>query len=125
MRHAGRAVEVDRASEMFQVCEPHLDLLALAPRLLEEHRCRPATGNVPCVLCADVTWNFSKWVLRTAQGFEFATVTIELPGKIKYCRAIIHKRACRPEYLSRRTVVDVARRVVSKLSTREVPSSRL
>jgi hypothetical protein len=58
--------------DALQVCEPHLDLLALALRLLEGLGPGQGTGNVASgwVLIA---WNLAKRNLRTALRSEFAT----------------------------------------------------
>ena len=61
--------------------EPHLDLLALAPRLLEAFGAGERTGNVSGVFM-DVARNFACWLFWTALRFERAYIAVELAGAI-------------------------------------------
>src|SRR6266851_3742237 len=103
--------------DTFQVCEPHLDALAIAPRLLEGISADERSGDIACVL-VNVARDLSCWFLWTAPRFEETLVAIELAGTIKKRRAVMH-RAARSEFLASRAVVDVSLRVVSKVAARE------
>src|SRR5260370_41153543 len=102
--------------DTFQVCEPHLDALAVAPRLLEGVSADEQSGDIACVL-VNVARDLSCWFLRTTPRFEGASVAIELACAIKKRLAIMH-RAARSECLATRTVVDVSLRVASKFAAR-------
>jgi hypothetical protein len=67
--------------DTLQVCEPHLDLLAFAPRLLEALGASEGTSNVPGVLM-DIARDLALWVFRAALRFERAYIAIELAGAI-------------------------------------------
>src|SRR3954467_8438598 len=59
--------------DALQVCKPHLDLLALAPRLLEALGASERPGNVSRVFM-DVARDLARWILWTALRFEWATI---------------------------------------------------
>ena len=100
------------------MCEPHLDLLALAPRLLEGLGPGEGTRNITSGFVL-IAWNLAKWDLRTALGSEFATVAVVLSGQIEKCGSAIHECPGRRQGLTRGTMVDVACRIISKVATRE------
>ena len=98
--------------------EPHLDLLAFSSRHLEGIGIHERPGNVSGVLM-DVARDPTKWDLRAAQRFEFAAVAIMLPRQIEQRGSIIHQcPGCR-QGLTRRAVVDVVCRIISKVTARE------
>jgi hypothetical protein len=66
------------------VREPHLDLLAFAPRLLEALGASERPGNVPGVLMY-VARDFARWFFWTALRFERAYIEVELACTIKKC----------------------------------------
>src|SRR5882672_3270822 len=103
--------------DALQVCEPHLDLLALASRLLKALGTSERPGDVSGVLM-DVARDLARWVFRTALRFERAYVAVELAGTIQKRLALVHS-ATRPEPLSAWAVVDVIGRVISKVAARE------
>ena len=84
--------------DAFQVRKPHLDLLALAPRLLEALGASERPGNVPGVLMY-VTRDLARWLFWTALRFERAYIAVELACTIQKCLALVHG-AARPEPLS-------------------------
>jgi len=100
------------------VCEPHLDLLALPSRLLERLGPGEGTRNIPSGFVL-IAWNLAKWDLRTAQRSEFATVAVALSSQIDQRGPAIHKCPRRREGLARRTMIDVARRIILKVAARE------
>ena len=96
--------------------EPHLDALAIVPRLFEGVSADERSGDVACVL-VNIARDLSCWLLRTAPGFEGASVAIELACAIKK-RLSFMQRAASSEFLAPRTVVDVSLRVVAKIAAR-------
>jgi hypothetical protein len=62
------------------VCKPHLDLLALAPRLLKDPGPGERTRNVTRGFVL-IAWNLAKQDLRTALRSEFATAAAVLSGR--------------------------------------------
>jgi hypothetical protein len=66
-----------------------------------------------------IAWNLAKWDLRTGQRSEFATVAVALSSQIDQRGPAIHKCPRRREGLARRTMTDVARRIISKFAVRE------
>jgi hypothetical protein len=99
------------------VGKPHLDLLALAPRLLEALGASERPGDVSGVLMY-VARDLARWFLRTALWFERAYIAVELARTIQKRLAFVHG-AARSEPLSARAVVDVAGRIISKVAARE------
>jgi len=68
--------------DALQVCEPHLDLLALTSRLLEALGASERSGDVSGMLM-DVARDLARWLLRTALRFEWAYIAVELAGAIQ------------------------------------------
>src|SRR5439155_11366376 len=66
----------------------------------------------------DVARDLARWVFRTALRFEWAYIAVELAGAIQKRLALMYGAAC-PKLLSAGAVVNVARRVISKVATRE------
>src|ERR1700704_2224807 len=83
--------------DALQVCEPHLDLLALTSRLLKALGASERPGNVSGML-VDVARDLASWFLWTALRFERANIAVELAGTIQQCLAFVHG-AARPESL--------------------------
>src|ERR1700722_12862087 len=100
--------------DALQVCEPHLDLLALMPRPFEGLGASQRSGDVPGVLM-DVTRDLARWFFWTALRFKRAYIAVELARTIQKRLALVHS-AARPEPLSARAVVDVAGRIISKVA---------
>ena len=86
--------------DALQVCEPHLDLLALAPRLLKALGASERAGNVSGVLM-DVTRDLARRLLWAALRFERAYVAVELACTIQKRLALVNGAAC-SELLSAR-----------------------
>jgi hypothetical protein len=84
------------------VSEPHLDLLALASRLLKALSASERPRNVSGMLM-DVARDLALWFLWTALRFEWAYMAVELTCAIQERLALIH-RAARSELLSARAV---------------------
>src|SRR5450756_1115000 len=103
--------------DAFEVREPHLDLLALASRLLKALGANERPGNIPSVFM-DVARDLASWFLWAALRFEWANIAVELAGAIQKRLALVHG-AARPKPLSAREVVDVVGRVISKVAARE------
>src|SRR3977135_1695202 len=103
--------------DALQVCEPHLDLLALPSRLLEALGASERPGDIPSVLM-DIARDLARRFLWAALRFERAYIAVELTGAIKKRFALVHGTA-RPEPLSSRAMVDVIGRVISKVAARE------
>ena len=97
--------------------EPHLNLLALASRLLEGFSIRKGTRNVSGAF-VDVARNLARWFLRTALRFERAYIAVELAGAIQKRLALMHGTTC-AKLLPTRAEVNVACRIISKVATRE------
>ena len=87
------------------MCEPHLDLLALAPRLLEALGASERPCNVPGMFM-DIARDLARWFLWAALWFEWANVAVELACAIQQRLALVHG-AARPKSLSAGAVVDV------------------
>ncbi len=68
--------------DALQVCEPHLDLLALTSRLLKALGASERPGNVSGML-VDVARDLASWFLWTALRFERANIAVELAGTIQ------------------------------------------
>src|ERR1700716_3758520 len=98
--------------DALQVCEPHLDLLALPSRLLKTLGASERPGDIPSVLM-DIARNLARWFLGTALRLERAYIAVELTGTIQKRLALVHGTV-RPEPLSVRAVVYVAGRIISK-----------
>ena len=64
------------------MCKPHLDLLALAPRLLEALGASERPGDVAGVLM-DVARDLARWLLRAALRLEWAHIAVELACAIQ------------------------------------------
>ncbi len=60
-----------KPQDALQVREPHLDLLALAPRLLEALGASERPGDVSGVLM-DIARDLTRWFFWAALGFERA-----------------------------------------------------
>ena len=103
--------------DALEVRKPHLDLLALAPRLLKVLGASERSGNVAGMLM-DIARDLARWLLWAALGFERAYIAVELAGAIQKRLALVHG-AARPELLSARAVVDVTGRIISKVAARE------
>src|SRR6476469_1904300 len=103
--------------DTLQVREPHLDLLALPPRLLEALGTGERTGNIPGMLM-DVARDLARWVFRTAPRFVWAYIAVELAGAIQKRLALMYG-AARPKLLSTGAVVDVVARIIFKVAARE------
>ena len=103
--------------DALQVREPHLDLLALTPRLLEALGASERPRNVPGMFM-DIARDLARWFLWAALRFEWANVAVELACAIQQRLALVHG-AARPKSLSARAVVDVVGRVISKIAARE------
>jgi hypothetical protein len=103
--------------DALEVRKPHLDLLALAPRLLEVLGANERSGDVAGTLM-DIARNLARWVFRTALRFERAYIAVELAGAIQKRLALMHGATC-PKLLSARAVVDVAGWIISKVAARE------
>jgi hypothetical protein len=103
--------------DALQMREPHLDLLALPPRLLEALGTGERTGKIPGVL-KDVARDLACRFLWAALRFEWTNVAVELACAIQKRLALMHG-AARPKPLSTWAVVDVAGRVISKVAARE------
>jgi hypothetical protein len=78
--------------DALQVCEPHLDLLALMSRLLEAPGASERPGNVSGVL-VDIARDLARWFLWAALRFEWANVAIELACAIQKRLALVHGAA--------------------------------
>src|SRR5712675_2581202 len=100
-----------------QVCEPHLDLLALPSRLLKALGASERPGNVSGVFM-DVARDLARWIFWTALRFKRAYIAVELARTIQKRLALVHG-AARSEPLSARAVVDVVGRIISKVAARE------
>ena len=74
------------------MCEPHLDLLALAPRLLKALGASERAGNVSGVFM-DVTRDLARRLLWAALRFERAYVAVELACTIQKRLALVHGAA--------------------------------
>jgi hypothetical protein len=72
-----------------QVCEPHLDLLALTSRLLKAFGASERPGDVPGVLM-DIARDLARWFLWTALRFEWAYIAVELAGAIQKRLALVN-----------------------------------
>jgi hypothetical protein len=105
------------------VREPHLDLLALPPRLLKALGASERAGNIPGVLM-DIARDLACRFLWTELRFEWAYIAVELACAIQKRLALVHC-AARPKPLSARAVVDVVGPVISKVATRAGVSCRL
>ena len=103
--------------DALQVCEPHLDLLALTSRRLEALGTSERPGDVPGVLMY-VARDLARWFFWTALRFKRAYIAVELARTIQKRLALVHG-AARSEPLSARAVVDVAGRIISKVAARE------
>jgi hypothetical protein len=99
------------------VCEPHLDLLALAPRLLEGLSASERPGNVSGMFM-DVARDLARRFLWAALRLEWANVAVDLACAIQKRLALVYG-AARRKPLSARAVVDVVGRVISKVAARE------
>ncbi|KRQ96311.1 hypothetical protein CQ10_31160 [Bradyrhizobium valentinum] len=97
--------------------EPHLDLLALLPRLLEALGTGERTGNITGVLM-DVARDLARWVFRTALWFEWAYIAVELAGAIQKRLAFMYGAAC-PKLLAAGAMIDVVGPVILKVAARE------
>src|SRR4030095_4494771 len=75
--------------DALQVREPHLDLLALAPRLLEALGASARPCNVPGMLM-DIARDLARWFLWAALRFERAYIAVELAGTIQQRLALMH-----------------------------------
>ena len=102
--------------------ESHLDLLALASRLLKALSTSERPGHVSGVF-VDVARNLVRWVFRTALRFEWAYIAVELAGAVQKRLPFMHG-ATRAKPLSTRAMVDVIGRAYQKLLREKVPSSR-
>ena len=91
--------------DALQVCEPHLNALAIAPRLLEGFRVDERPGHIPGTLI-DAARYLTRWRLWTASGFELAQIAIELASSLEEL-LVIDDRAGRRQVLAGRTRVDV------------------
>ena len=109
--------EPTELQDALQVREPHLDLLALAPRLLEALGASERPRDISGVLM-DIARDLTRWFFWAALGFERASVAVELAGTIQKRLALVHG-AARPEPLSSRAMVDVTGRVIAKVAARE------
>src|SRR5882762_10083809 len=78
--------------DALQVCEPHLDLLALPSRLLKALGASERPGDVPGVLM-DVARDFARWFFWTALRFERAYIAVELARAVQKCLALVHRAA--------------------------------
>src|SRR5258708_35501430 len=67
----------------------------------------------------DVARDPAKRDLRAAQRFELAAVAIMLPRQIEQRGSIIHQCSGCRQGLTRRAVVDIACRIISKVAARE------
>jgi hypothetical protein len=96
-----------------QVREPHLDLLAFMPRLLEALGTSERPGNVPGMLM-DVTRDLARWFLWAALRFEWADIAVALACAIQKRLALVHG-AARPKlrirYFNRLLTVCSYRRI--------------
>ena len=70
-----------KPQDALQVCEPHLDLLALTSRLLKALSASERPRNVSGMLM-DVARDLARSVFRAALRFERAYIAIELAGAI-------------------------------------------
>jgi hypothetical protein len=71
------------------VCEPHLDLLALTPRLLKALSAGERPGNVSGMLM-DIARDLARWFFWTALRFERAYIAVELAGAIQKRLALMY-----------------------------------
>src|SRR5664280_3329486 len=97
--------------------EPHLDLLTLAPRLLEALGASERPGNISRALM-NVARDLARRLLWATLRFERTYIAVELAGTIQKRFALVHG-AAGPEPLSARAMVDVASRIVPKVAARE------
>src|SRR5882724_9499463 len=116
-RLVGHAIEADQPQDALQVCEPHLDLLALAPRLLKALGASERSGDVSGMLM-DIARNLARRFIWAALRFEGAYIAVKFACTIQKRLALVHG-AARPEPLSARAMVDVAGRIISKVAARE------
>jgi hypothetical protein len=99
------------------VCEPHLDFLPFTSRLLKAVGASERPGDVSGVLM-DIARDLARWVLWTALRFEWTYIAVELAGAIQKGLALMHGTT-RAKSLPARAVINVARRVISKVAARE------
>ena len=74
--------EPTKPQDALQVCEPHLDLLALTSRLLEAIGAGERPGNVSGMLM-DVARDLARWFFWAALRFERAYIAVELTGRYR------------------------------------------
>jgi hypothetical protein len=77
-----------KPQDALKVCEPHLDLLALAPRLLEALGASERSGDVSAVFM-DVARNLACRLLWAALRFERTYISVELACVIWKCLALV------------------------------------
>jgi len=90
--------------DALQVREPHLDLLAFMPRLLEALGTSERPGNVPGMLM-DVTRDLARWFLWAALRFEWADIAVALACAIQKRLALVH---------GNEALVEIARRLAGR-----------
>jgi hypothetical protein len=79
------------------VCKAHLDLLALAPRLLEALGADKRPGNASGMLM-DVARDLASWFLWAALGFKWAYIAVELACAIQKRLALMDGAALRSRF---------------------------
>src|ERR1700676_1640095 len=89
-----------------EVCEPHLDLLALVARSVELGRPHQRAGEIASVL-VDVSCDLAKEHPRTALRLEWACIAIALGCKIAQHVVVTDIARCL-EYLAGGADIDVA-----------------
>jgi hypothetical protein len=110
--------EPTELQDALEVCEPHLDLLALMPGSLEVLGTSEGTRNIPSGFVL-ITWNLAEGDLRTALRSEFAAVAVAFSSQVDQRGPTIHKRPSRRQGRARGTVVDIASRIIAEVAARE------